>query len=121
MKNSQDQAFQIFGELAKLHSIKANTVNKASFQEKQTNIIFELIQNADNAQAANATFELYNDKLIFRHDGKRHFTISDPTTEDDDYTNDKLGFFIGCLFFFFFLSDHANIYLLKVIMQTFIC
>lgn len=39
--------------------------------------VWELIQNADDAQASKAYFELYDDKLVFRHNGKKRFSISD--------------------------------------------
>lgn len=91
MENLQEQAVQYFGELAKIHSISVTLINKTSFQEKKTNIIYELLQNADDTQATNAIFELYNDKLVFKHNGKRHFSISDPSQEEEDMKNGKIG------------------------------
>ncbi len=39
--------------------------------------IYELLQNAEDAGASEASFELQNDRLIFTHDGKRAFTEKD--------------------------------------------
>lgn len=32
--------------------------------------IYELLQNAEDAQATNVSFYLHKDKLVFEHDGK---------------------------------------------------
>jgi len=53
--------------------------------------VYELLQNADDAEAESARFELYADRLIFAHDGKRRFFVSDPSTEDVDRDAKKLG------------------------------
>lgn len=42
--------------------------------------VYELLQNADDAKATKAYFYLYSDSLIFKHNGRRQFTI----TEDGD-------------------------------------
>ena len=43
--------------------------------------IYELIQNADDAEADSITFILHSSYLAFIHNGKRKFTISDPALE----------------------------------------
>ena len=43
---------------------------------ESAHFIYELIQNADDALATSATFIVYDDKLIFKHNGKKQFTIS---------------------------------------------
>ncbi len=43
---------------------------------ENAHFIYELLQNAEDAQASNVVFELYNNKLIFRHNG-RHFIEND--------------------------------------------
>ena len=58
---------------------------------EQAHFIYELLQNADDACATSAKFILTQQHLIFIHDGKRHFSISDPATEDEDRANGKLG------------------------------
>lgn len=53
--------------------------------------VYELLQNADDVGATRAEFELLQDKLIFIHNGKRHFSISNPETEKADKLAGKLG------------------------------
>lgn len=50
----------------------------------QAHFIYELLQNADDAKATDARFELEKDKLLFFHNGKRNFSISDPNNERRD-------------------------------------
>ena len=57
----------------------------------QAHFVYELIQNADDAQATEAEFILYKDRLIFKHNGKRHFSISNPSTQEIDKKKGKLG------------------------------
>lgn len=57
----------------------------------QAHFIYELIQNADDAGATTARFVLENDRLIFAHNGTRHFSISNPLNEGDDAENGYLG------------------------------
>ena len=59
--------------------------------KESAHFIYELIQNADDALASEAHFFLYKDKLIFRHNGLKKFTISNPDTEEADQNNGKLG------------------------------
>ncbi|KAK8857352.1 hypothetical protein M9Y10_015756 [Tritrichomonas musculus] len=91
MDDPQEQSKQYFEELVKMHGIKSGALENPSFKEIHSNIIYELLQNADDAKATDAFFELHNDKLVFRHNGSRSFTISDPKTEDEDSKNGKLG------------------------------
>lgn len=67
---------------------------KDSVTEKysdQAHFIYELLQNADDVGATSATFELYEDKLVFKHNGTHHFFVSNPSTEREDKENGKLG------------------------------
>ena len=57
----------------------------------QAHFIYELIQNADDAQADYVRFQLEPDRLIFAHNGKRHFSISNPEMEEIDSESGKLG------------------------------
>jgi hypothetical protein len=57
----------------------------------QAHFICELLQNADDAKATSARFNLFADRLIFGHNGTRHFSISDQKTEKADRINGKLG------------------------------
>ena len=45
--------------------------------------IYELIQNADDAQATEAAIILYKDKLVFKHNGKRQFSLTDTDSHED--------------------------------------
>lgn len=51
---------------------------------EEAHFIYELLQNADDVKATRAEFELLKDKLIFKHNGTRHFSITDPATEKQD-------------------------------------
>lgn len=57
----------------------------------QAHFIYELIQNADDAGATSARFVLEKERLIFAHNGKRHFSISDPQLEGEDADKGQLG------------------------------
>lgn len=57
----------------------------------QAHFVYELLQNADDAKATSARFELFTDKLIFAHNGTHRFSVSDPKTEDSDQKSGKLG------------------------------
>ena len=71
-----------------LRGVKNSVVEKYS---DQAHFIYELLQNADDAKATSARFELFKDKLVFAHNGTRRFTVSDPDTEDQDLGDGSLG------------------------------
>ena len=71
-----------------LRGVKNSVVEKYS---DQAHFIYELLQNADDAKATTARFELQKDRLIFAHNGTRRFNVSDPTTEESDQIKGKLG------------------------------
>ena len=48
--------------------------------------VYELLQNADDVCATDATFELRNDRLIFRHNGRVHFSVTSLASEEDEMT-----------------------------------
>lgn len=52
---------------------------------------FDLLQNADDACATNARFILEENRLIFAHNGTRHFFVSNPANEDIDSERKTLG------------------------------
>ena len=64
----------------------------------RAHFIYELLQNAEDVEATHASFELYGDRLVFRHDGNP-FTGEDVrgiTTigaEDEHYEDDRIGRF----------------------------
>ena len=57
----------------------------------QAHFIYELLQNADDAQATYARFVLEPTRLIFAHNGSIHFSISDPSNEKHDKETGDLG------------------------------
>ena len=90
-----------FNELVKDRTESANTLEKPSMSgvkssvidkyTEQAHFIYELLQNADDAKATYACFKLYSDKLVFTHNGKRHFSVSSPSSEAQDKENGTLG------------------------------
>ena len=51
--------------------------------------VYELLQNADDAHATEASFELYDNRLIFRHNGSIRFSVTSLASEHDDQS--KIG------------------------------
>ena len=81
-------------EIADVLERRAVRGYKDSVVEKysdQAHFIYELLQNADDALATPARFILEKDKLIFAHNGKRHFSVTNPANEDEDSENKTLG------------------------------
>ena len=75
-------------EKPSMRGIKNSVVEKYS---DQAHFIYELLQNADDANATTARFILEPDRLIFAHNGTRHFSVSNPVTEDYDSEKGTLG------------------------------
>lgn len=71
-----------------LRGVRYSVVEKYS---DQAHFIYELLQNADDACATNARFILEKNRLIFAHNGTRHFSITDPAKEDEDSERKALG------------------------------
>lgn len=90
-----------FDSLTKDRSESADTFDKPSMRGARDNVvdkysdqahfIYELLQNADDVGAKEAFFELRNKELIFSHNGSKHFSVSNPFTEDEDKKNNLLG------------------------------
>ena len=57
----------------------------------QAHFIYELLQNADDTKATSARFILEKNRLIFAHNGSKHFSLSDPINEDTDSKHKTLG------------------------------
>jgi len=51
---------------------------------QSAHFIYELLQNADDANATNVRFELEEKGLWFEHNGTEHFTITDDNNIDED-------------------------------------
>jgi hypothetical protein len=71
-----------------LSGVKDSVVEKYS---DQAHFIYELLQNADDAEATSARFVLFEDRLVFAHNGRRRFTVSNPATEKEDHKQGVLG------------------------------
>lgn len=54
--------------------------------KEKAHFVYELLQNADDAQASEATFQLLDDRVVFRHNGKVKFSIS-----RNDIESEKIG------------------------------
>jgi hypothetical protein len=57
----------------------------------QAHFIYELLQNADDSEAKESVFKLTKDGLYFKHNGKKHFWVSNPETEKQDQEINQLG------------------------------
>ena len=71
-----------------LDGIWDNVVEKYS---EKAHFIYEVLQNADDVGATWAKFELYQDCLVFRHNGTIHFNITPSNSEKEDYKQGRLG------------------------------
>ena len=75
-------------EKASMRGLKKSVVEKYS---DQAHFIYELIQNADDVGATAASFVLNKNKLVFIHNGTRHFSVSDLEKEEEDSNSGTLG------------------------------
>lgn len=75
-------------EKESMKGVRTSVVEKYS---DQAHFIYELIQNADDVFATEARFELFEDKLVFIHNGTRHFKITDVDNETEDTKRGTLG------------------------------
>ena len=97
--NKQDELY--FAALSKDRAENADMLEKPSMRgiknsvvEKysdQAHFIYELLQNANDAKATIARFVLEPNRLIFAHNGTRHFSVSDPAKEEEDSVSGRLG------------------------------
>ena len=72
-------------------SIRGALVKFVDMYSEQAHFIYELLQNADDAGATHARFELRSNELLFAHNGTRHFSISPLEREDIDTELGTLG------------------------------
>lgn len=80
----------LFDALHKERELDARTFNKPDYKgiwsgvvdkyKEKAHFVYELLQNADDAQASEAVFQLKRDRVTFRHNGTIHFTIT-PVTD----------------------------------------
>ena len=74
-------ANKVFNQRA-FRGVKPNVVDKYA---ETAHFVYELLQNADDANATEVTIILKNDRLLFKHNGTKHFDI---TAEDDERVGD---------------------------------
>ncbi len=88
-----DAKLQLFGKLKQAKQKDWETFSKRDYvgiwksiiekYPETAHFIYELIQNADDAQATEAAIVLYKDKLVFKHNGKRQFSLTDADENED--------------------------------------
>lgn len=59
------------------HSMSGLIRGSSDIYPDPAHFVYELLQNADDAKATKASFHLYKEFLIFVHNGKRQFTITE--------------------------------------------
>lgn len=81
LHDSRVNANEVFNQRA-FRGVKPNVVDKYA---ETAHFVYELLQNADDANATEVTIVLKPDKLLFKHNGTKHFDI---TSEDDERVGD---------------------------------
>ena len=84
--NLSKEDIALFEALHKERELDARTFNKPDYKgiwsgvvdkyKEKAHFVYELLQNADDAQASEAIFQLKRDRVVFRHNGAVHFTIT---------------------------------------------
>ena len=96
-----DQERVWFKELVKDRADSARTLKKDSMRgyrqspinkySDHAHFVYEFLQNADDVKASKCAFSLSQDGLIFSHNGKILFNVSNPGTELQDRNKERLG------------------------------
>lgn len=81
LHNARVKANEVFNQRA-FRGVKPNVVDKYA---ETAHFVYELLQNADDANATEVTIVLKADRLLFKHNGTKHFDI---TAEDDEKVGD---------------------------------
>jgi len=97
MENLTVREQQLFKKLHEQRSHDIETFNRPEYHgiwesivekyPETAHFVYELIQNADDAEATYADFILFSDGLVFKHNGKRHFNITEGAKDE----NSKIG------------------------------
>lgn len=84
--NLSAEELKLFDELHNSRKEDLKTFSKEDYKgvwqsivdkyPETAHFIYELLQNADDAEASNVDIMLFSDKLIFKHNGKKHFNIT---------------------------------------------
>jgi hypothetical protein len=79
--------FKLFNDLHKSRLVDLKTFRKRQYQgiwngiidkyPESAHFVYELLQNADDAEATKVKIELLKDALVFRHNGKIRFTVTE--------------------------------------------
>ena len=80
MSVEQKKLLDLTASQRKLFDSCKNNINIKSFTELYSDkfhFIYELLQNADDAQASEISFNLTREALEIRHDGKNLFNFND--------------------------------------------
>lgn len=83
----REESFKTFQK----RSMRGAITNITDKYTEKAHFVVELIQNANDSKATCAKFKLYKDKVVFIHNGEKHFTISNVDDEDEDSENGRLG------------------------------
>ncbi len=91
MPTPTNKQIDLFNALHKSRSEDFKTFNKSSYRAVWSSIvdkypetahfIYELLQNADDAEATKVNIILRNNVLLFKHNGKKHFDITEENAE----------------------------------------
>ena len=81
LHDSRVKANEVFNQRA-FRGVKPNVVDKYA---ETAHFVYELLQNADDANATEVTIILQSDRLLFKHNGTKHFDI---TSEEDERVGD---------------------------------
>lgn len=81
LHDARIKANEVFNQRA-FRGVKPNVVDKYA---ETAHFVYELLQNADDANASEVTIILQDDRLLFKHNGTKHFDI---TSEDEERVGD---------------------------------
>ena len=103
-------ANEVFNQRA-FRGVKPNVVDKYA---ETAHFVYELLQNADDAQATEASILLCRDKLIFKHNGHRQFTLTDAND------NELMGTILLCKYRCYY-SYHVREEIHQFLRQSLFC
>lgn len=81
LHNSRMEDFKTFNKKS-YRGVWSSIIDK---YPESAHFVYELLQNADDAEATEVHIILKHDKMLFKHNGKKHFDI---TTEDAEKVGD---------------------------------
>lgn len=81
LHNSRMEDFKVFDKRS-YRGVWSSIIDK---YPESAHFVYELLQNADDAEATEVYIILKRDQMLFKHNGKKHFNI---TTEDAEQVGD---------------------------------